>query len=139
MELNIEKIKIPDPDNEKKKIMEEHIKNNEKKKIIIVGAKDKVSPEMLANIQEHFDCEIEILSQEEYEKTHLAEFAEIAMKKELEKIEEELKRLELMDCSPLSLIEDEKIKPEFPKTMGKVNNKKLSPLQKQHYKQRKGR
>ena len=113
--------------------------NNEKKKIIIVGPKENVSPRILENIREHFDCAIEILSQEEYEKTHLAEFVEIAMKKEQKKIEEELKRLELMDYLPSALPEDEKIKQEFPKKTGKVNNKKLSPLQKQHYMQRKGR
>ena len=61
------------------------------------------------------------------------------MKKEQKKIEEELKRLELMDYLPSALPEDEKIKQEFPKKTGKVNNKKLSPLQKQHYMQRKGR
>lgn len=113
--------------------------DNEKKKIIIVGAKDKVSPEMLANIQEHFDCEIEILSKEEYEKMYPAEFVENLMQKEREKIEYELKRLELTDYLPSSLIEDEKIKPEFPKIIGKVNNKKLSAPQKQYNNRKRGR
>ena len=95
-----------------------------KKKIIIIGAKEKISPQMLNNLQNHFDCEIEIMSAEEYMASGQT-FLEALMEKEREMIEIFLRRMEAADYLP-ALVKNEEIKPFFPKKTGKVNNKKLA-------------
>ena len=41
------------------------------KKVIIIGNKEKVSPKLLENIKEHYGCEIEVMSREEYANSDL--------------------------------------------------------------------
>ena len=111
---------------------------NNKKKIIIVGAKEKISPTMLENIQNKYgDVEIEFMTKEEYKK--LGEgLLEAAMEEERKTIELYLKRLDDMDYLP-PIEQSKPIKQNFPRKTGKVHNKPLSSALKQYNYQRRTR
>lgn len=113
---------------------------NKKKKIIIIGHKEMVSPNMIENIHKRFgeDCEIELMTKEEYQSLY-AGFVELALEKEQEVFELCLRRMDLQDYLPAELSVAESPKPDFPKKIGKANNKKLSPQQKQFEKRRRAR
>ena len=96
-----------------------------KKKIIVVGAKEKVSPEILDNLKEHYNCEIEIVSREEFKAKYMEEFLNVVLEQEKQEIELCFKRMNL-DYLPLEIGHSEREKPYCPKKTGKVNNKKLS-------------
>ena len=107
-----------------------------KKKIIIIGAKDKISPEILENIRSTYgdNVEIEIMTREEYISLGQA-CLEAAVERERMDIENYLKRMELYDYLP-PIEQSEKIKPLVRKKIGKPNNKKLSPQPKSFEKRR---
>jgi len=121
----------------------EVIKNTQeeikKKKIIIIGSPEKVSPEMLDNLNKKYNCEIVIVSREEYKEKYLKDFLEDVIERERADIELCIKRMELMDYLPSTLSVDESPKPDFPRKIGKVNNKKLSAPQKQYNSRKRGR
>jgi len=109
-----------------------------KKKIIIIGSPEKVSPEMLKNIQEHYTCEIEFMSQQEFADSGLGDMVDPSI------IFERLYDMQPPEIPPIEILspdwDDKKLHaPYNPRKIGKVNNKKLSAQQKQHYKQRRGR
>lgn len=111
---------------------------NNKKKIIIVGAKEKISPMIIENIKNKYgDVEIEFMTREEYMK--LGEgFLEIALEEERKRMELYMKRLDDMDYLP-PIEQSKPIKQDFPRKTGKINNKRQNPSPKQYNTRRRTR
>lgn len=110
----------------------------EPKKIIIIGEKEKVTPRMLENIKEHYDCEIVIMSREEFENSGLNDMTDpaITLERLYDMRQPEIPPLEILDPT---WTDKDLHAPHNPKKSGKVNNKSLAPAQKQYYKQKRGR
>lgn len=113
--------------------------SNEKKKIIIIGEKEKISPRMLENIREHYgDIVIELMSREEFANSGLNDMTDpaITLERLYEIHQPEIPPLEILDPT---WTDKDLHAPHNPKKSGKVNNKSLAPAQKQYYKQKRGR
>ena len=110
----------------------------EPKKIIIIGEKEKVTPKMLDNIKEHYNCEIIIMSREEFANSGLNDMTDpaITLERLYDMSQPEIPPLEILDPT---WTDKELHTPYNPKKSGKVNNKKKQQTPKQYYKQRRGR
>ena len=114
------------------------MEENNIKKIIIIGDKEKVSSKMLENIKEHYDCEIEIITQEEYANLGINDITDnsLSIERLYDMCPPEIPPIEILDPNWI----DKKLHaPHNPRTIGKVNNKKLSDIQKQYQQRKRGR
>ena len=118
-----------------------------KVKVIIIGNAGKISPTLMNRLQEHYDGDIELMSIEEYNASKLT-------KESLK--EEKVQRVYLIEkpdmehpyylpkISPVEILNPSYIrrktsKPYTPKTIGKVNSKKINTLQRCNNKRLKSR
>ena len=107
---------------------------------------DKINREMIEKFfEERYACEVKIVTPKEYEdfkKEHdiiMGAFANECMEREKQELELFLRRMDGMDYLPSITGENRPIQQEYPRKIGKVNNKKLAPAQKQYNNRKRGR